>query len=64
MAKPRLVIYKEKEAKTTRPVYIDTDLHAQLLALKAETGLTVNKIVQRFITYGLKNVEIEESEED
>ncbi|WP_283679924.1 hypothetical protein [Lentilactobacillus sp. Marseille-Q4993] len=60
MAKPRLVLYKEKEVKNTRLVNIDADLHAQLLDLKHDTGLSITKIVERFIAYGIKNVEIEE----
>ncbi|GHP15249.1 hypothetical protein YK48G_26740 [Lentilactobacillus fungorum] len=42
MAKPRLVLYKEKEVKNTRLVNIDADSRAQLLNLKPDTGLSIN----------------------
>ncbi|MEN2307880.1 hypothetical protein [Lentilactobacillus parabuchneri] len=45
-------------------VNIDADLHAQLLDLKHDTGLSITKIVERFIAYGIKNVEIEERRDD
>ncbi|KRK49013.1 hypothetical protein [Secundilactobacillus kimchicus] len=65
MAKPRLVLEKKsKEPKVSKLISIDVSLHDQLLDIKHETGLTVTSIVNKFIAYGVKNVEIEEAEDE
>lgn len=65
MAKPRLVLHKKpKEPTVSKLISIDASLHEQLLDIKRETGLTVTAIVNRFIAYGVQNVEIEDSETD
>nr|DAL95533.1 MAG TPA: hypothetical protein [Caudoviricetes sp.] len=55
----KLVLKAEKESKTTMPVFIDTEQHQKLLALKAETGIPLRRLVEKFIEYGLDNVVIE-----
>lgn len=65
MAKPRLVLEKKpKQPKVSKLISIDVSLHDQLLDIKHETGLTVTSIVNKFIAYGVKNVEIEEADEE
>lgn len=65
MAKPRLVLHKKpKEPTVSKLISIDAGLHEQLLDIKHETGLSVTAIVNRFIAYGVQNVEIEDSETD
>lgn len=58
MAEPRLVLTKETEPKAVRPVFIDAELHKQILDLKNETGISIGRIVEKFIRYGIQNVEI------
>lgn len=60
MAQPRLVLTKQTESKSVKPVFIDVELHKQILDLKSETGISIGKIIEKFIRYGLKNVEIED----
>lgn len=60
MAQPRLVLTKQTESKVVKPVFIDVELHKQILDLKSETGLSIGKIVEKFVRYGIKNVEIED----
>ena len=60
MVQPRLVLTKEKEAKVTKPVFIDDELLDKIRDLKNETGISISKIVEKFVSYGLENVEIEE----
>lgn len=55
----KLVLKAEKESKATMPVFIDTEQHQKLLALKAETGIPLRRLVKKFIEYGLDNVVIE-----
>lgn len=55
----KLVLKAEKESKATMPVFIDTEQHQKLLALKAETGIPLRRLVAKFIEYGLDNVVIE-----
>lgn len=55
----KLVLKAEKESKATMPVFIDTEQHQKLLALKAETGIPLRRLVEKFIEYGLDNVVIE-----
>ena len=65
MAKPRLVLKKNPaKPRVSKLISIDADLHEQLLDIKRETGLTVTAIVNKFIAYGVKNVEIEELHDD
>lgn len=65
MAKPRLVLKKNPaKSRVSKLISIDADLHEQLLDIKRETGLTVTAIVNKFIAYGVKNVEIEEPHDD
>ncbi|KAF1303698.1 hypothetical protein [Enterococcus sp. JM9B] len=59
MTDKKLVLKAEKESKATMPVFIDTEQHQKLLALKAETGIPLRRLVEKFIEYGLDNVVIE-----
>ena len=58
----KLVLKAEKESKATMPVFIDTEQHQKLLALKAETGIPLRRLVEKFIEYGLDNVVIEDED--
>ncbi|EFR30624.1 hypothetical protein [Eremococcus coleocola] len=60
MAQPRLVIEKEKQAKAIKPVFIDVELLEQIKELKQETGWPIQRITEKFIRYGLENVEVVE----
>lgn len=60
MAQPRLVLTKEKESKAIKPVFIDNELLDKVRDLKNETGISISKIVEKFVRYGIENVEIEE----
>ncbi|MFN0602675.1 hypothetical protein [Facklamia hominis] len=62
MAKPRLVIQKEKESVATKPVFIDVDLLDAIKELKQETGVPIRRIIEKFVKYGINNVEIEDSD--
>lgn len=65
MAKPRLVLEKKTpEPRVSRLISINTDLYNQLMDIKHETGLTVTAVVNKFIAYGVKNVEIEDNKND
>lgn len=60
MSKPRLVLEKQSEPKSRKLITIDSSLHEQLLDVKHETGLSLTVIVDKFIAYGIANVEIED----
>ncbi|WP_180383590.1 hypothetical protein [Lentilactobacillus parabuchneri] len=45
-------------------ISINTDLYNQLMDIKHETGLTVTAVVNKFIAYGVKNVEIKDNKND
>lgn len=62
MADPRLVLVKQTESKNVKPVFIDSEIHKQLLNLKNETGVPLGRIVEKFVKYGIANVEIEEDD--
>ena len=58
MATPRLTIIKEKETRNTSAVFIDTDLIDAVKAIKQESGVSIQRIVEKFVKYGIENVEI------
>lgn len=58
MAEPKLTITKEKETKNTSAVFVDTDLLKGVKEIKAESGVSIQRIVEKFIKYGIENVEI------
>jgi len=58
MATPRLTITKEKETRNTSAVFIDTDLIDAVNAIKQESGVSIQRIVEKFVKYGIENVEI------
>ncbi|MGF3066621.1 hypothetical protein ACQV2X_05450 [Facklamia sp. P12945] len=60
MAEPKLILTKEKEAKATKPIFIDVELLDGIKELKQETGISIQRIAEKFIKYGIENVEIEE----
>lgn len=62
MAEPKLILVKQSESRVVKPVFIDAELHKQLLDLKNETGVSLGQIAEKFIKYGINNVEITEDE--
>lgn len=56
----KIILQKEPKNKASQPVFIDIDLHAQLLGLKEETGIPIKRLVEKFINHGIQNVVIEE----
>ncbi|MDN5954539.1 MAG: hypothetical protein L0H99_11630 [Loigolactobacillus coryniformis] len=62
MAQPKLVLTKQTESKAVKPVFIDAELHKQILDLKNETGISIGRIAEKFIRYGIQNVEIEDEQ--
>jgi len=58
MADPKLILTKQNESKIVKPVFIDAELHKQILDLKNETGIPINRIIEKFVRYGIQNVEI------
>ncbi|MFL2028123.1 hypothetical protein [Loigolactobacillus zhaoyuanensis] len=62
MAQPNLVLTKQPESRTVKPVFIDANLHRQLLDLKNETSIPIGRIVEKFVRYGIQNVEIEDEQ--
>lgn len=51
---------KEKEVKKTKAVFIDSDLNDELLELKQETGMPVQKLVDTLLREALDFVVVEE----
>lgn len=58
MANPRLTIVKEKETKNTSAVFIDVELLNAVKQIKQESGVSIQRIVEKFVKYGIENVEI------
>lgn len=62
---PKLVLQiVEEQSKASKPVFIDVDLIDQLREIKMETGIPINRLVMKFIRFGLENVVIEGREEN
>lgn len=64
MTKPKLTIQKRHESKGYKPCYIDAELHSKIKDLSNETHVPLAQIIDKFIRYGLKYVEIVEPPED
>lgn len=60
MATPKLQIVKEKETKNTSAVFISVDLLDAVKEIKQESGVSIQRIVEKFVKYGVENVEIVE----
>ena len=60
MAQPKLQIIKEKETKNTSAVFINVDLLDAVKQIKQESGVSIQRIVEKFVKYGVENVEIVE----
>ncbi|WP_125772383.1 hypothetical protein [Companilactobacillus furfuricola] len=62
MNKEKLVLEKQPKAQEnySKPVFIDSDLYKKIVELKAETGLPIRQIVNRFVEYSIEHVEIKE----
>lgn len=58
----KIILHREPENKASQPVFIDIDLHAQLLGLKKETGIPIKRLVEKFVRHGIQNVVIKEEE--
>lgn len=62
-SKGKLTIYKTSEAKATKPVFIDTELLNRINEIKQETGVPINRLVDKMLRYALNNIEITEEHE-
>lgn len=58
MKEEKLVL--EKQPKASKPVFIDSDLYKKIVELKAETGMPIRQIINRFVEYSIEHVEIKE----
>ncbi|MCR8969306.1 hypothetical protein [Facklamia sp. 7083-14-GEN3] len=61
--KDKVILVKEVPSNVSRPILIDSDLLDQIKELKLETGIPIQKIVEKFIRFGLENTEVIESED-
>ena len=59
----KVILVKETPNNISRPILIDADLLDQIKELKLETGISIQKIVEKFIRFGLENTEVIESDE-
>lgn len=59
----KIILKKEKQPKSTLPVFIDIELMDQLKEIKDESGIPVRKIAEKCIRFGLENLEIVEGED-
>lgn len=55
----KLILQVETEVKTVRPVFVASDLMDQLKEIKLETGIPINRLVAKFIKFGLEHLVIE-----
>ncbi|KRL68118.1 hypothetical protein [Companilactobacillus versmoldensis] len=62
MKEEKLVLEKQPKSQEnySKPVFIDSDLYKKIVELKAETGLPIRQIVNRFVEYSIEHVEIKE----
>lgn len=62
MKEEKLVLEKQHKSQEnySKPVFIDSDLYKKVVELKAETGLPIRQIVNRFVEYSIEHVEIKE----
>ncbi|MCW6661862.1 hypothetical protein NHG28_06430 [Aerococcaceae bacterium NML201209] len=56
----KIILVKEKENKQTSAVFVDNELLDGIRDIKNETGISIQKIVEKFIRFGLENYEIVE----
>ncbi|AKP66326.1 hypothetical protein [Companilactobacillus ginsenosidimutans] len=62
MKEEKLVLEKQPKAQEnySKPVFIDSDLYKKIVELKAETGMPIRQIINRFVEYSIEHVEIKE----
>lgn len=59
----KLILKREKIVQSQKPVYVDIDTWYKISQLKADTGVPIGKIVDKFLRWGLNNVEITDKED-
>ncbi|WP_282803966.1 hypothetical protein [Secundilactobacillus kimchicus] len=61
----KLIITRERKTNETavKPVFIHNDILDKIRDLKQETGVSIGRLVEAFIEYGLDHVEIKDSEQ-
>lgn len=64
MTKPKLTIEKRRTSTGYKPCYIDADVHSKIKDLSEETNVPISRIIDKFIRYGLKYVEIVNPSDD
>ncbi|AKP66881.1 hypothetical protein [Companilactobacillus ginsenosidimutans] len=62
MKEEKLVLEKQPKAQenSSKSVFIDSDLYKKIVVLKAETGMPIQQIINRFVEYSIEHVEIKE----
>lgn len=62
MKEEKLVLEKQPKAQgnSSKSVFIDSDLYKKIVELKAETGMPIRQIINRFVEYSIEHVEIKE----
>lgn len=55
----KLILKTEKDGKATIPVYVDIKTHSKMVALKAETDISIRKLTEMMLNFALENIVIE-----
>lgn len=59
MEEPKIIIEKQPKNETgVKPVFIHASVHQQLKDISNESGISMGKLVERFVNHGLQYVEI------
>lgn len=61
----KLVIARERKANeaAVKPVFIHNDILDKVRDIKKETGVTIGRLVELFIEFGVDHVEIKDSDD-
>lgn len=54
----KLVLEAEDTENNAKMVFIDSDLHKQLVDLKNQTGIPIRKLANKLLANGLDNLEV------
>lgn len=64
MNKPKLIIEKQHQSRGIKPCFIDAELHQRIKDLSNETNVPMARIIDKFLWYGFKHVEIVDPESE
>jgi len=62
----KLILRRQSEANRSggvKPVFVDVDVLNSVREIKEETGIPMGRLVDRFITYAMKNIEVIDAED-